>query len=98
MHDDIRLERTNRRLAFALIALGGLGAGGLLAGFAQPGTPTQPHPDDAFVGMSIHDDTGFLYRMRADGSLERLSLERGRIAGGGTPAEWKPFPVGVGAP
>ncbi len=86
-----RLERTNRRLTLALVALGGVGFGAVLAGFAQPGQPTPPD----YVGIAIHDEVDFMYRMDAKGNLERLSLKGGRVAGGGTPAEWKAFPVGT---
>ena len=88
-----RLERTNRRLTLALVALGGMGVGAVLAGFAQPAPPAPPAPE--WVGIAIHDDTNFLYRMDADGGLERLSLGRGRVAGGGTPAVWNDFRVGT---
>ncbi|MEQ8770885.1 MAG: hypothetical protein RIB60_10315 [Phycisphaerales bacterium] len=89
-HRIARLERTNRRLALALVALGGVGIGAVLAGFAQPGEPETPE----YVGLAIHEQTNFLYRLQADGTLERLSLGRGRVAGGGTPAIWNEFPVG----
>ncbi len=85
-----RLERTNRRLMLALVALGGAGVGAVLAGFAQPGEPEPPE----YVGLAMHEDTNFLYRLTADGALERLSLGRGRVAGGGTPAVWNHFAVG----
>jgi len=93
-----RLERANRRLTLALVAAAALGAGAVLAGFAQP-APSHPKPaDHTWVGLAMHDETGFLYRLRDDGVLERLSLKRGRVTGGGTPAEWNEFPVGVENP
>lgn len=93
-----RLERVNRRLILALVAVGGVGAGAVLAGFTQPGQAAPDEPRHAWVGLAMHDETGFLYRLRDDGVLERLSLKRGRVTGGGTPAEWHEFPVGVQSP
>lgn len=83
-----RLERTNRRLTLALTLLIGVGTGAALAGMAGVGEPSP------YIGIAAHDKGGFLYRMRADGSLERLDLDRGRVMGGGTPADWAPFPTG----
>lgn len=91
-----RLERANRRLTLALVGACGLGAGAVLAGFGQPGTAPEPAP--AYVGLAVHDEVGYMYRLRADGGLERISLKRGRVTGGGTPAEWNEFPVGVSTP
>lgn len=88
------LERTNRRITLALLAFGGLAFGAVLAGFTQPMTPTSPE----YVGMAIHESSDFLYRMDTRGNLERLSLKRGRVAGGGTPATWNDFPVGRTSP
>lgn len=93
------LERTNRRLTLAVTALGGLLGGAVLAGLAQPDAPASARPvpaRPAYVGLTTHEESGFLYRLRSDGVLERLSLERGRVSGGGTPAVWNEFPVGQG--
>lgn len=89
-----RLERTNRRLTLALVALGCAAGGAVLTGFAQPNQAASPE----YVGIAIDASNSMLYRMRGDGELERLSLGRGRIPGGGTPAEWAAYPTGVRAP
>ncbi len=81
------LERTNRRLTLGLAVLGAAAVGAALGGLARQDDPSP------YIGIAVHDKGGFLYRMRADGSLERLDLDRGRVAGG-TPAEWASFHTG----
>ena len=65
-----KLERTHRRARALLILAGGVIAGTMLAGFAQPKEEERPKP----IAMTFYSDANEMYLMFEDGTLMRTSM------------------------
>ena len=66
-----RLERQNRLLRGGLLLVIGAAVGAVTVGLGQPAA----EDISPVVGLAIHSEDDQLYRVRQDGTIERVSLQ-----------------------